>query len=188
MFGDKSSSLPNSSSNLNQTCFPSFSSACGEASYCWVLFLNFWDLDCKQRFSMEWWSHLSAGWDHGGLREGDWCWLGCVGEGLWHGLDPLLPLDWVCFFKLDHLLCHSLSQACCPSTGPWECLLIQEGNSAGPLFLCRPASGHPSREFSSQLPHKIFLLWMGEHTGHYQVLTPVDFLHDPQDVWVLGLN
>ena len=43
---------------------------------------------------MEQLSHLLAGWDCGGLGEGDWHWLGHWGEVFWHQLDLSLSLEW----------------------------------------------------------------------------------------------
>ena len=52
---------------------------------------------------MEQLSCLSAGWDHGGLGEGNWHWLGHGGEGIWYHLKLFLPLEWVCLLlDLDH--------------------------------------------------------------------------------------
>ena len=37
-----------------------------------------------------------------------------------------------------------------------------------------------------QFLREIFLLHMGEHAGHYHILTIIDLLHDSQEVRVLG--
>ena len=66
----KPDSSPNSLSTSNQTCFLGFSLVCREVLHCSVLFLDSWDLGCSLRFSMEQWSHSSAGQDHGGLGVG----------------------------------------------------------------------------------------------------------------------
>ena len=78
----KFSSLPNSSITSNQTCFLGLFSVCGEASHCYVLLLDTWDLGCSLRFSIEQWSYSSAGWDQEGLREGTGDGLGVRGRAL----------------------------------------------------------------------------------------------------------
>ena len=129
----KSGSLPNSSSTSNQTCFLSYSSFCGEALCQHALPLDSQTMGCSLSFLSEQWSHLSAGWNCGGLKVEDQHWLGCEGEGLWCHLNPLLPLEWVLLPDLDHPFCPSSSRACSSSTRPQEHLQLLEGNSVGPF-------------------------------------------------------
>ena len=137
----KSGSLPNSSSTLNQTCFLSFSfsSFCREASHYCALSMESQDLGCNLRFSMEWWSHSSAEWDSRGLGDGDlsltWAWRGGAFIPPQHtpsprtGSSPTQPGLSVLVFHLKGLILFNWTQ---------ECLWLLEGNSAGPLLLCRP--------------------------------------------------
>ena len=131
----KSGLPPNSLSTSNQTCFLGFSSFCGEAWHCCALSFDSWDLACNLGFSMEQWSHSSAGQDHGGVGEGDWHWLGHEGEGLWHHLNPLLPLEWILLLpNWDCLSCCSTSRVWSSSSGPQECLLVFWRQFSWPLF------------------------------------------------------
>ena len=95
---------PNSLSTSNLTCFLLSLSSMGLPSHC-TLLLDSWGLSCKWRCSMEWLSHSSAGRDHGGLGESDWCQLRHGGEGFGSSLTYSFPwngsisLTWIVLLR-----------------------------------------------------------------------------------------
>ena len=124
------------------------------ASSCHALLIYWWVLGCRRRLSMEWQSHSSVGQDCGGLGEGDRCWLGYWGEGLWHCLDLCLPLKSEhhplkldCPAEVSSLSCLADSAPPRPTWGdwvckaewPWEHLWLLKEGLAGPVLLHRPA-------------------------------------------------
>ena len=136
----KSGSSPNSSSALKWICFLGFSSFSWEMSHHHALSLDSWDFGSSLRVSMEWWSHSSAGWDHGRLEERDQHWLEHEGEGPWCHLNPPLSPEQVVLLSDRDCLCWCLtSGAWFSSSRPWECLWPLEDNSAGPISPCKPA-------------------------------------------------
>ena len=169
----KSGSLPNSSSAQNQTCFLGFSSLGREASCCHALYLG-----CNLRFSMEWWSHSSAGQDHGRLGVGDWCQLGCEG-GLWCYLDPLLSLEQVLLLPDQDHLC------CCLTSRTLGAPLTSGGQFSWPPFTSYASLGQVPRELPLQLLHGVIMPCMGEHAGCYHILTFIYLFCNSQKVWVL---
>ena len=93
-----------STSNLTSFFLHCFSSVVVGTS-CHTLLWDSWHVSCRWRSLRECLSHLSAGWDHGGLEEGGWHLLGHQGKGLWHCLDlslaqechlldPTCPVEW----------------------------------------------------------------------------------------------
>ena len=99
-------------STSNVTCFFLCFSSVGVGASCFCTLLwDSWDLCCRSRSSRGQLNQSLAGWDCGGLGEGDWCLLGHWGEGLWqcldlsllwegHLLDPTGPVEWS---SLSHL-------------------------------------------------------------------------------------
>ena len=173
--GDNVGSLPNSSSTLNQTCFFSFPSTYVGVSSHHALLLDSWDLGCRWRLSIEQQSLSSVGWDHGGLREGDWHRLQHWGEGLWHHTDLSLPLEWEHhLLKLNHpvevsslsCLADSIPWDLAEGVGahemewPWEHLLPLKEGLAVPVLLCSPALViHLVNSWHSSLIDSFCCLW-----------------------------
>ena len=146
-------SLPNSSSTSNMICFFSGVSSMGVPSH-HALLLDSQSLSCKWRCSMEQLNHLSAGWDCGGLEEGDWHQHRHGGEGFWCCLDLFPPLEWVhLLLNQDHPIKVSYLSHLVNSfpwglaegdwvhevEWPWEFLQLLVEALAGPVSLCRPA-------------------------------------------------
>ena len=145
-------SSPRSPSMSNLTCVYGFSASVGASCLC-TLLLDLWGPVCKLRFFIEYLSHSLAGWDFGGLGEGDWHLLGHWGKGVWCHLDLSLPLEWECL--LDSYCPTGVSSFSCLATSiPWgpaegeqacereqlrECHWPIEWGLADPTLLCRPA-------------------------------------------------
>ena len=124
---------------------------------------------------MQWLSCSSAGWDYGGLGEGDWYRLGHGWEGLWCCLDLFLPLEGEHhFLKANHLADVSFISHLANSAPwglaegdwvhevewPWEHIPLLKEGLADLFSLCRPdLAMHLVSYWCSSFRHSSCCLW-----------------------------
>ena len=171
---------------------------CGASPLCTLLW-DFHGLGCRLRSPMQWQSHSSAGHDHGGLGEGDWCLLGGWGKGLWclcemvSTLGAGTPPPW--FWSACWWAFSATFGCLCPLRLSWRRLGSSERPSptswsgpSRPGSALEARSGHTLSQLQAQLLYAFFLLSSGEHTWNCYILPQVDFLSNLQCLCIHGLK